>query len=336
MGGDEDFDAREMDPVRMVGVDSQQFDSEFWNQHLDFTADEWEFFDADDFTTDDEGGGADEAAEAERLAAEAAEAEKLAEDAAEAERLANEAAEKEAADAAEAERLAEEAAEAERLAAEAAEADKGDESSDDEEMDVVVGVRIKQDDGSSLMRKIKLHVKPTTKVHKIVKRVNKSLAKAELSMDIEQLVPLWTPTWAHFPDDKRLIKLLKHSQQGEDEFDAREMDPVRMVGVDSQQFDSEFWNQHLDFTADEWEFFDADDFTTDDEGGGADEAAEAERLAAEAAEAEKLAEDAAEAERLANEAAEKEAADAAEAERLAEEAAEAERLAAEAAEADKG
>eukprot|EP00657_Telonema_sp_P-1_P006268 TRINITY_DN24544_c0_g1_i1.p1 TRINITY_DN24544_c0_g1~~TRINITY_DN24544_c0_g1_i1.p1 ORF type:complete len:134 (-),score=42.58 TRINITY_DN24544_c0_g1_i1:26-427(-) len=133
-------------------------------------------------------------------------------------------------------------------------------------MPVVVGLRIKQEDGSSLMRKVKLPVAPKTKVKNIVKAVNKVLEKADgVDMSIERLVPLWTPTWDHFDDDKKLIKLLKHSVDGAGEaFDARSQDPVRMVGVDADQFDADFWNEHLDFLAEEFEWFDAEEFSESD------------------------------------------------------------------------
>jgi len=127
---------------------------------------------------------------------------------------------------------------------------------------VVVGLRIQDDTGESKMRKIKLLCDPTTKGKKIVRAVNKTLQKAELDMSIERLVPLWTPTWDHLDKDKKMIKLLKHSQNGAGEdFDARTMDPIRMVGVDADAFDSDFWNEHLDFLHEEFEWFDAGEFS---------------------------------------------------------------------------
>merc|ERR1712072_141965 len=106
-----------------------------------------------------------------------------------------------------------------------------------DEVDVVVGVRIKAGEESQ-MRKVKLHVLPTTKVKHILQTANKVLAKLDTTekMQIEKLVPLWTPTWDDFPHDKNIIEVLKYSfDQNNEPYDAREMDPVRMVGVDADQ-----------------------------------------------------------------------------------------------------
>ena len=86
-----------------------------------------------------------------------------------------------------------------------------------------------------------------------------------------EMVLCRTPTWDHFPSDKKMVKVLKHSQDGNGaEFDARDMDPVRMVGVDMDQFDSDFWNEHLDFLNPEFEWLDAEpcgDESDDEEDG---------------------------------------------------------------------
>ena len=91
-----------------------------------------------------------------------------------------------------------------------------------------------------------------------------------LNVSIE-LVLCRTPTWDHFPQDKKMVKVLKHSEDGNgNPFDAREMDPVRMVGVDMDQFDSQFWNEHLDFLNPEFEWLDAEPSAdeSDDEADG--------------------------------------------------------------------
>ena len=227
-GSGEDYDAREMDPIRMVGVDADQFDADFWNEHLDFLAEEYEWFDAEEFSESSDGGDASGGAASSgglevNLSADAG-------------------------------------------GLNASLSIGGDDSPDDDELDIVVGLRIKQDDGSSLMRKVKLHCKPKTKVKHIVKAVNKVLAKADgVDMEVDRLVPLWTPTWDHFDKDKKMIKVLKHSVNGSGEdYDAREMDPIRMVGVDADQFDADFWNEHLDFLAEEYEWFDAEEFSESD------------------------------------------------------------------------
>merc|ERR1712096_426333 len=235
-GSGEPYDAREMDPVRIVGVDSAQFDADFWNEHLDFLAEEYEWFDPEEFSSAD---SSEDGSKGEINASLDVSGGELSVSL--------------SAD-----------ADAGGLSLSIG-ASGGDESPDeDEELDVVVGLRIKQDDGSSMMRKVKLHCKPKTKVKNIVKAVNKVLKTADVDMSIEQLVPLWTPTWDHFPKGK-LIKLLKHSLNGSGEpYDAREMDPIRIVGVDSAQFDADFWNEHLDFLAEEYEWFDPEEFSSAD------------------------------------------------------------------------
>lgn len=35
------FNACRLDPIRMVGVNAEAFDADFWNEHLDFDHDEW-------------------------------------------------------------------------------------------------------------------------------------------------------------------------------------------------------------------------------------------------------------------------------------------------------
>ena len=144
--------------------------------------------------------------------------------------------------------------------AEEAAVDCGDESSEDEEegVEVVVGVRVITDKGDK-MRKVKLHCQPTTQVKSIVEQVNRVLDRTEgINMSIERLVPLWTPTWDHFDAEKKLIKLLKHSKDyDENDYDARNDDPVRMVGVDAEAFDADFWNEHLDFLHPEFEWLES-------------------------------------------------------------------------------
>merc|ERR1712199_107465 len=90
------------------------------------------------------------------------------------------------------------------------------------------------------------------KPKKIIAAVNKLLE--EHGMQVEQLVPLWTPDYTALESDKKLIKQLKHSAKGDnDDYDAREEDPVRLIAVDMEQFDANIWNEHLDFGGDEFE-----------------------------------------------------------------------------------
>eukprot|EP00658_Telonema_sp_P-2_P043331 TRINITY_DN31269_c0_g1_i1.p1 TRINITY_DN31269_c0_g1~~TRINITY_DN31269_c0_g1_i1.p1 ORF type:complete len:138 (-),score=29.21 TRINITY_DN31269_c0_g1_i1:82-495(-) len=133
-----------------------------------------------------------------------------------------------------------------------------DSSDEDDGLDVVVGLRVIGEDGESQMRKLKLHCEPTVVVNVIRDQVNETLEKAGLGLRIENLVPLWTPTWDPLEGDKKMIKVLKHSENGAgDPFDARGMDPVRMVGVDAEEFDDDFWNHHLDFRGEEFEWLEA-------------------------------------------------------------------------------
>eukprot|EP00658_Telonema_sp_P-2_P030149 TRINITY_DN22822_c0_g1_i1.p2 TRINITY_DN22822_c0_g1~~TRINITY_DN22822_c0_g1_i1.p2 ORF type:complete len:110 (+),score=49.10 TRINITY_DN22822_c0_g1_i1:82-411(+) len=56
-------------------------------------------------------------------------------------------------------------------------------------------------------------------------------------------------------DRDTMCEVLQNSEdQDGNRFDARGLDPVRMVGVDADQFDADFWNAHLDFLAEEWEW----------------------------------------------------------------------------------
>lgn len=137
-----------------------------------------------------------------------------------------------------------------------------EESSDGEDLDVVVGVAVPTEDGDEyFMRKIKLHVHPRTKVKHIVKIVNKVISKAELAFDVENLVPVWTPNWDKLPSNGKFLKTLKHSQDAEGhDFDARHQDVIHLLGIDAHDFDEDFWKDHLDFDAAEWEWFDADEF----------------------------------------------------------------------------
>jgi len=90
------------------------------------------------------------------------------------------------------------------------------------------------------------------KPKKIIAAVNKLLE--EHGMQVEQLVPLWTPDYTALEGGKKLVKQLKHSQKGDDEdYDARKEDPVRLIAVDMEQFDANVWNEHLDFGGDEFE-----------------------------------------------------------------------------------
>ena len=42
------------------------------------------------------------------------------------------------------------------------------------------------------------------------------------------------------------MKCLKHSEDFDgNDFNACEMDPIRMVGVNTEAFDADFWNEHL-------------------------------------------------------------------------------------------
>lgn len=55
-----------------------------------------------------------------------------------------------------------------------------------------------------------------------------------------------TSRWDHFPDGEKLVKCLKYSHDSDgNEFNACHLDPIRMVGVNAQAFDVDFWNQHL-------------------------------------------------------------------------------------------
>ena len=49
------------------------------------------------------------------------------------------------------------------------------------------------------------------------------------------------------------MRCLKHSEDFDgNEFNACDLDPIRMVGVNAEAFDADFWNEHLDFDDDEW------------------------------------------------------------------------------------
>jgi len=131
-----------------------------------------------------------------------------------------------------------------------------DSSDSDDEIDIEVAVRVITADGSSLLRKLKFDVDKDKRCHHVLEKVNDKLKKMKdpkTDMQIERLVPLWTPTWDHFDNKRRLKKCLKHStikragSQVAEKYDARKEDPVKIVGVDNEQFDANFWNQHLDF-----------------------------------------------------------------------------------------
>merc|ERR1712188_120328 len=100
--------------------------------------------------------------------------------------------------------------------------------------------------------KLEFEVDKKCKPKKIIAAVNKLLEAH--GMQVEQLVPLWTPDYTALESDKKLIKQLKHSAKGDnDDYDAREEDPVRLIAVDMEQFDANIWNEHLDFGGDEFE-----------------------------------------------------------------------------------
>jgi len=99
--------------------------------------------------------------------------------------------------------------------------------------------------------KLEFEVDKKCKPKKIVQAINMLLEAVGHPMDIEELVPLWTPTYDALDKSKKLIKQLKHSTrdcEGEtEEYDARGEDPVRLIGIDKEQFDHELWNEHLGF-----------------------------------------------------------------------------------------
>jgi len=100
--------------------------------------------------------------------------------------------------------------------------------------------------------KLEFEVDKKCKPKKIIAAVNKLLE--EHGMQVEQLVPLWTPDYTALEGGKKLVKQLKHSKKGDDEdYDARKEDPVRLIAVDMEQFDATVWNEHLDFGGDEFE-----------------------------------------------------------------------------------
>merc|ERR1712070_463795 len=192
----EDYDARKQEPIRIIGIDHEQFDPEVWNQHLDFGSEEFKTY-------------------------------------------------------------------------EATFGDGSDGSSDDssgDELDIEVGLRIKfwvakepepepepePYVPSDHWYKLEFEVDKKCKPKKIIAAVNKLLE--EHGMQVEQLVPLWTPDYTALEGDKKLIKQLKHSVKGDDEdYDARQEDPVKLIAVDMEQFDATVWNEHLDFGGDEFE-----------------------------------------------------------------------------------
>lgn len=102
--------------------------------------------------------------------------------------------------------------------------------------------------------KISLIVSKKMKVKHIIAAVNACLANADgIDMQIESLVPLWTQDYSAFNTDKKIIKLLKHSVNlSGEEYDARQEDPVKLVGIDHEQFNAEVWSQHLDFSGAEF------------------------------------------------------------------------------------
>jgi len=108
--------------------------------------------------------------------------------------------------------------------------------------------------------KISLIVSKKMKVKHIIAAVNACLANADgIDMQIESLVPLWTRDYSAFNTDKKIIKLLKHSVNlSGEEYDARQEDPVKLVGIDHEQFNAEVWSQHLDFSGAEFVTYTAD------------------------------------------------------------------------------
>eukprot|EP00658_Telonema_sp_P-2_P082183 TRINITY_DN861_c0_g1_i1.p1 TRINITY_DN861_c0_g1~~TRINITY_DN861_c0_g1_i1.p1 ORF type:complete len:180 (+),score=72.36 TRINITY_DN861_c0_g1_i1:229-768(+) len=135
-------------------------------------------------------------------------------------------------------------------------------SSDDEEgdFDICVGVRIIKEETNFLFR-LDFKLDPCKKVKHVRRMVNHVLKLNEESighlMTIEQLIPTWTPDWEPFPNHKKLKKVLKHSTNsaGED-FNAltgaEEGADIYLVGADTDQFEPGYWNEHLDFRADEF------------------------------------------------------------------------------------
>merc|ERR1711970_1093862 len=91
-------------------------------------------------------------------------------------------------------------------------------------------------------------MKPKKIIHAINKLLQTVDRGCEEKMQIEALVPLWTPDYTAFDGEKKLIKQLKHSQDSEgNDYDARKQEPIRIIGIDHEQFDANVWNQHLDF-----------------------------------------------------------------------------------------
>eukprot|EP00656_Telonema_subtile_P049448 TRINITY_DN614_c0_g1_i5.p2 TRINITY_DN614_c0_g1~~TRINITY_DN614_c0_g1_i5.p2 ORF type:complete len:120 (+),score=39.73 TRINITY_DN614_c0_g1_i5:307-666(+) len=115
-----------------------------------------------------------------------------------------------------------------------------------------------------------LDVGPTKRCRHVVRMVNhilKANAEAVGGMQIERLIATWTPTWDPYDNASKLKKVLKHSQRGEEAFnaliDAEEGHPINVVGVDDEQFDPSYWNDHLDFQGDEFQVVECGDFSDD-------------------------------------------------------------------------
>merc|ERR1711907_306546 len=91
--------------------------------------------------------------------------------------------------------------------------------------------------------KMVFEVNETTKVKHILKKANNVLAafadwEGE-EVDLEKLVPLWTDNWDPMDKGAMLIEAL-------DELDAWSRDPVRLIGVDTDDFDCDYWNEYLE------------------------------------------------------------------------------------------
>merc|ERR1711865_528775 len=153
-----------------------------------------------------------------------------------------------------------------------------DESDDKEgDFNVSVGIRVIKEDGESKLFLLGFDVGPQKKASNVKRMVNHILkANAESlgqEKDIETLIPTWTPAWDSFKMDRKLKKSLKHSKNsaGED-YNALEAalpkddEPgkeIWLIGGDAEVFDPDFWNAHLDFTADEFQKVECSDFSDD-------------------------------------------------------------------------
>merc|ERR1711998_510683 len=112
---------------------------------------------------------------------------------------------------------------------------------------IVIGVTATPDTPNF---KMVMEVNETTKVKHILHKANDVLASfADWEgdeVDLEKLVPLWTDNWDPIDKGAMLIEALG-------ELDAWSRDPVRLIGVDTDDFDCDYWNEFL--TPESWDEF---------------------------------------------------------------------------------